>query len=93
MTKILESESLVMVRILRGQISLPWEIIEEVEEISQHIQQQQISIQHTLREGNQLVDYLINHALQEGTDMVARKFMQMPKGGLTDYQYRQAIYT
>lgn len=69
-TKILESDSLVIVRIITGQISPPWEIIEEVEEICQYIQQQQIRIQHIFREGNNLVDYLKNYATQKDTYMV-----------------------
>lgn len=79
MGKILESDSLAILRILEGQINPPWEIVEIVEEIIQHVQTQQITIQQIFTEGNQLADYLANKTLQEDKTMVFEEFMHMPK--------------
>lgn len=78
-SKILESDSLVMLTILKGKIKPLLQIVEIVEEIIQHVQTQQITIQQIFTEGNQLADYLANKTLQEDKTMVFEEFMHMPK--------------
>lgn len=48
-TKTLETRSLVMLNIIKRNWRIPWEVIEIVEEIQRHIQQQVIDIQHIYR--------------------------------------------
>lgn len=52
----LESDSLVMIRVLKGQEETSWEIAEIVEEIKKQILAQHIHIQHTFREEIKLAD-------------------------------------
>lgn len=55
--KVLESDSLVMIRVLKGQEETSWEIAEIVEEIKKQILAQHIHIQHTFREEIKLADW------------------------------------
>lgn len=76
--KILETDSLELVRVIKGQMHSPWEIIDIVEEIKLQVQTQQI-IQHIFREGNQLAVYLANQAVEEERDLVFGDFKSLPK--------------
>lgn len=76
--KILETDSIIMVNMLRGTWEVPWEIAELVEEIQAQIQHQSIQVQHIFREGNRIADFLANQAAEEQTELIYKSFHQLP---------------
>lgn len=70
-----------MVKVLKGQMQSPWEIIEIMEEIKQQVQLQNINVQHIFREGHKLADFLANHAAQEEKEIRFEHFNSLPKMG------------
>lgn len=70
MRKVLETDSLVMINIIKEIWKILWEIIEVVEEIKMLVRNQGVVIQHIFREGNQLANFLANQADEQ------HKFLQ-----------------
>lgn len=50
---------------LKGEWRIPWDIIEMVEEILHMLHNMQADLYHTFKEGNQLADYLADHAIEQ----------------------------
>lgn len=80
-SKVLETDSLVMLNIINSNWKIPWDLLEIVEKIQRHIQDQQITMQHIYREGNQLADYIANIAANEETNLTYEHFTQVPTEG------------
>jgi len=77
---IIETDSLGVVRMIQKQW-IPWEINDMIEEIRENMHITHAQITHIFREGNQLADFLVNHAMDnEG-------FYTMIL--LQNYQYKQ----
>ncbi|XP_060195488.1 uncharacterized protein LOC132624780 [Lycium barbarum] len=68
---ILETDSLLMKKIMDREWKLPWNIIHAVEEIWDIIHNADVQVLHIMREGNQLADHLANYALDHGEVNVA----------------------
>ncbi|XP_075098992.1 uncharacterized protein LOC142175884 [Nicotiana tabacum] len=62
----LHTDSMIVKKAIEGEWSVPWSIAREVEEIKQPMTRSNITISHTLREGNRLADHLANYALDVG---------------------------
>lgn len=77
--KTLETDSLVMVNIIKGNWMLLWVIIKIVEKIQKQIHHHNIHIQHIYREGNQLVDFIANQAADDEATLVYTQFQQLSK--------------
>lgn len=60
---ILQTDSLLLQKVLTGEWSCPWSITDIIAEITINMQGKQTVIQHIYREGNKLADYLANHAI------------------------------
>ncbi|KAH0756909.1 hypothetical protein KY290_020402 [Solanum tuberosum] len=60
---ILESDSLLMVKIINEAWKVPWVIAEEFDELKQEMTKLEVKTQHIYREGNKLADYLANLAI------------------------------
>ncbi|KAH0665111.1 hypothetical protein KY285_026317 [Solanum tuberosum] len=60
----LESDSLSIVNCLRNSWKVPWERVEQVEECRVLIEITKARIQHTLREGNNLADFIANAVIR-----------------------------
>lgn len=62
---ILETDSLVAMKILKTEWEIPWHIEPKTQYIQQVMQEVGIHIQHIFREANQLVDALANEACEQ----------------------------
>ncbi|KAH0715838.1 hypothetical protein KY284_008743 [Solanum tuberosum] len=63
---IIQTDSMLMCKVLKEQWLVPWIIADMVEEIKACMKDKQHIFQHTLREGNKLADYLANRAIDKG---------------------------
>lgn len=63
----LQTDSLLLMKVLEGLWTAPWNVAQLVEEINKVRQRCNVTISHILREGNSLADYLANYALDLGT--------------------------
>ncbi|KAK6784166.1 hypothetical protein RDI58_017620 [Solanum bulbocastanum] len=79
--KVLETDSLTMINFIKGVWRVPWEISEIVEEIKTMIFKQGVKIQHIFREGNQLADFLANHAAEIDRKVEYQSFKELPSTG------------
>ncbi|KAK6777995.1 hypothetical protein RDI58_024713 [Solanum bulbocastanum] len=79
--KVLEKDCLSMIKFIKGVWSVPWEISETVEEIKMMTLKQGVKIQHLVRERNQLVDFLANHAAEIDMKVKYRSFKELPPIG------------
>lgn len=61
------TDSMVLKNVVNGVWTIPWSMVESVEEIKELSARCNVTISHTLREGNRLVDYLANYALDVGS--------------------------
>ncbi|WMV51732.1 hypothetical protein MTR67_045117 [Solanum verrucosum] len=75
---VVESNSLTLIKILRGESKMPWEISGMVEFLRSHLQARNIQLIHTFREGNQLVDHLANEAFNHAVKVQYHNFNQFP---------------
>lgn len=74
----LESNSLSIIKYLKGVWKIPWEIIDIVENTQDIMQQVEIRLKHIFREGNQVVDLLANTAIEQGGKLQVWGFSQLP---------------
>jgi len=79
--KVLETDCLTMINFIKGVWRVPWEISETVEEIKTMILKQGVKIQHIFREGNQLADFLANHAAEIDRKAEYQSFKELPSTG------------
>lgn len=63
---IIQTDSMLMLKILEDKWAVPWSIAGMVAEIKASMHQKHHLFQHILREGNQLADYLANRAIDKG---------------------------
>ncbi|XP_070056988.1 uncharacterized protein [Nicotiana tomentosiformis] len=63
----LHTDSMMLKNILNGERSVPWVISARVEEIKELMARSNVTVAHTLREGNSLADQLANYALDVGS--------------------------
>lgn len=61
---IMETDSPSLSKFLQEEWKVPWERVELIEECIQLIIHTKARIQHTLKEGNQMADYIANYALE-----------------------------
>lgn len=81
MSKVLKTDSLVMLNMINNNWKIPWDLLEIVEKIQRHIQDQQITVQHIYREWNQFADYIANITANEETNLTYEHFTQVPREG------------
>lgn len=79
--KTLETDSLTLIKIIKGVWRVPWELAKMVEKIKKKLIKQWVTLQHIFREGNQLANYLANHAVEEGRKMKFHNFGELPTKG------------
>lgn len=65
---IVETNSLSLLKIIRGIWQIPWHIMEHIEEIRTHMASIHAEIKHIFREANNLADSLANHAFDRMED-------------------------
>ncbi|KAF3656557.1 hypothetical protein FXO37_15408 [Capsicum annuum] len=63
---IIQTDSLLMQKVLIREWNYPWNVIDYVEKIWKIMNRKQVQYQHIMREGNQLADHLTNLALTKG---------------------------
>ncbi|XP_070046652.1 uncharacterized protein [Nicotiana tomentosiformis] len=62
----LHTDSMWVKNVIQGVWAIPWTVAEEVKEIKELMGRCNLQISHTLREGNQLADYIANYAIDTG---------------------------
>ncbi|WMV26802.1 hypothetical protein MTR67_020187 [Solanum verrucosum] len=77
----LESDSLSLVKYLTNSWKVPWDIIELVEECRSLMVITKAKIQHTLREGNTLTDFIANTVLGSEGVVHFDTFSNLPNKG------------
>lgn len=75
---VLESDSLSILKFLKNEWRVPWEIIDVIEDTLELMQQKTVKLSHTFREGNQLADYLANYAMEQVGKSQFWGFGQLP---------------
>lgn len=73
-----EYDSLVMVKIIRNEWQILWEIREVVEEIKKIMLIIDATIANIYREGNSLVDYFANLSIETENTQIFNNFHQVP---------------
>ncbi|KAH0777307.1 hypothetical protein KY290_008718 [Solanum tuberosum] len=63
---IIQTDSMLLYKVLGGQWESPWIIRDMIEEIKTNLVNIQHIVQHVMREGNQLADYIANQAIEHG---------------------------
>lgn len=63
---IIQTDSMLLWKVLEDKWTCPWSINDIVAEIKSHMQGIQHTLQHILREGNQLADHLASRAIDKG---------------------------
>ncbi|KAH0746243.1 hypothetical protein KY285_007900 [Solanum tuberosum] len=74
----LETDSLSLKNMIRGEWKIPWEIIERVEEIHEMMEISNTQIRHIYREANQLADFITNTAIDQEGKLQYHGFYQLP---------------
>ncbi|KAH0709462.1 hypothetical protein KY284_010889 [Solanum tuberosum] len=74
---ILESDMLLMVKIINEAWKMPWVIVEEFDELKQEMTTLELKTQHMYREGNKLADYLANLAINSTEKKTFSSFQQL----------------
>lgn len=75
---IIETDSLGIMKMIQKQWKPPWEIADMIEEIQQNMQITQAQIRHTHGEGNQLANFIVNHALNNEGRLQFFTFADIP---------------
>ncbi|KAK6773985.1 hypothetical protein RDI58_029224 [Solanum bulbocastanum] len=76
---VIEMDSLSLMKMILKTWRVPWEIAEILEYIIREVQQQQVTIKHIYREGNQIADYLANLAIDQTEIQDYENFVELPK--------------
>jgi len=79
---IIQTDSMLLKKVLTGEWAIPWSISDVVEEIRTCLEGKQHIFQHILREGNQLADHLANRAIENGNCIftVSKRWIQEEEG-------------
>ncbi|XP_075109005.1 uncharacterized protein LOC142180815 [Nicotiana tabacum] len=72
----LQTDSMMLKNVLAGEWKVLWTIYTQVEEIKDLMAKSNVTVGHTLREGNSLADHLANYALDVGP-IVAHNFWEL----------------
>lgn len=83
---IVETDSLLMQKIIEGDWRKPWEISTIMEDIKAFMNLSTTKIQHIFKEGNLIADYMANLALEETGPHEYRSFVELPKSGKTRHR-------
>ncbi|KAH0730567.1 hypothetical protein KY290_001567 [Solanum tuberosum] len=75
---IVESDSLAAVNIINGIWKIPWNVTLEVNSIRKMMESITTRVQHSLREGNTLADYLANMVFHFAGNFEFKTFQEMP---------------
>jgi len=78
---VIESDSILMVKIINGIWKVPWEIAEWFNELKQTLRELEATTQHTFREGNKMADYIANLAFECDRRLSFNTFQQLPTMG------------
>lgn len=73
----MESDSLIVVKIINGVRKVPWEVAKDMEEIKVEIAIMDLKTQHIFREGNKLVDNIANLATTSTEKQTFHSFHQL----------------
>ncbi|KAH0746058.1 hypothetical protein KY285_007715 [Solanum tuberosum] len=74
----IETDSLVLVKIISGVWEIPWNVSTLVEDIKYLAQHYEFIIQHVYREGNSMVDYIANFAFENEGRQSFSSFHELP---------------
>lgn len=95
---IIETGSLILTKMIKNQWKVPWELVENVEDIRYKLGTVQEKVIHTFKEGNTVVDALANEVIEEHskneynrfTDLSAkvRKLINMDKSQIPNLRSR-----
>lgn len=80
-TLILETDSLLMKRIINGEWDAPWFIVAEVKRIKEMKEQFNVIFQRVLREGNTVADFLANLVFSFAGTIQFHSFSELPSVG------------
>ncbi|WMV31014.1 hypothetical protein MTR67_024399 [Solanum verrucosum] len=75
---LLETDSLSLKNMIRGEWKIPWKIIERVEEIHEMMEISNTQIRHIYREANQLADFITNTTIDQEGKLQYHGFYQLP---------------
>ncbi|PHT39643.1 Superoxide dismutase [Mn], mitochondrial [Capsicum baccatum] len=81
----IESDSLLIVRVLKREWKVLWEVIELLEDIKRNKEHLEIQIKHIYREGNALADYIANLAIDNTSKLSFHSFQQLPSCNAPKY--------
>ncbi|KAK4739460.1 hypothetical protein R3W88_003157 [Solanum pinnatisectum] len=75
---IIETDSLVLKKMVDNQWKIPWELVERIEEIRKVIRSINASITHIFREGNCVADSLVNEVVESQETKCYYLFQELP---------------
>ncbi|KAH0637696.1 hypothetical protein KY289_037611 [Solanum tuberosum] len=75
---IIETDSLTLVKMLRGQWKIPWELVERGERIRKRLQRLNATIIHTFREANGVPDLLAKEVVESQNIKEYTTFVDLP---------------
>lgn len=75
---ILESDSLSVIKFIKGEWRVPWELMKIIEEITTVVQEMEVHFSHTYKEGNQLANEFANSVINQTHKMQCMEFKKMP---------------
>ncbi|KAH0665054.1 hypothetical protein KY285_026260 [Solanum tuberosum] len=75
---VIETDSLSTSKMIRREWRVPWNHIEEIENIQELAKDMNVSINHVFREANQLADKIANEAYKQQGKMEWHNFHQLP---------------
>ncbi|KAK6791865.1 hypothetical protein RDI58_010946 [Solanum bulbocastanum] len=78
---VIETDSMSLMKMILKTWRIPWEIAEILKYIIREVQQQEVTIKHIYREGNQMADYLANFAIGQTTIQEYVNFAELPTIG------------
>lgn len=77
----METDSLVMKKIIDDEWETPWSIGAEVRRIKEIKESYNVLFQHVMREGNKVADYLANLVFSFAGTIIFHSFQELPSEG------------
>uniref|UniRef100_M1BLN1 RNase H family protein n=1 Tax=Solanum tuberosum TaxID=4113 RepID=M1BLN1_SOLTU len=74
----IETDSLTLKKMIKRQWKVPWELIEQIEDIRVKLHSMQGQVIHTFREGNTVADALANEAIDSKEKKEYHNFNELP---------------
>lgn len=87
----LEVDSEVLVKIIKGEYHIPWEIWYIIQQIKDFMGRMMVQVSHILREGNQVADGLANWAVKTRHSHVFQSANELPKPCQGPYRLDKAL--